>query len=258
MGLLDRLSRLLRANLNAFVNDAEDPIKILDQSLADMQEDLVKLRQAVAMAIASQKRLENQADQAKEQIKNWFSRAQLALKKGEDDLAREALSRKKTFQETFKSLSTQFQTQNDQVEKLKKSLLLLERKIAEARTKKDMLKARAQAAKAQQQIQSAVDDLGSKSAMAAFERMEDKVEALEASGQASLELAGADLESKFEALEGGDDIEKELETLRNQLKSGVEALALPPSDLNVSELKTVEIQEVEVELEEMKKSMDNS
>ena len=258
MGLLDRLSRLVRANLNAFVSDAEDPIKILDQSVADMQEDLVKLRQAVAIAIASQKRLENQANQAKEQIQNWFSRAELALKKGEEDLAREALSRKKTFQETFESLTNQFQSQNGQVEKLKKSLLLLERKIAEARTKKDMLKARAQAAKAQQKIQSAVGDLGGKSAMAAFERMEDKVEALEASGQAALELAGEDLESKFAALEGGDDIEKELETLRSQLKSGVEAIALPPSDLDVNEVKTVEIHEVEVELEEMKKSLDNS
>ena len=258
MGLLDRLSRLVRANLNAFVSDAEDPIKILDQSVADMQEDLVKLRQAVAIAIASQKRLENQANQAREQIQNWFSRAELALKKGEDDLAREALSRKKTFQETFESLTNQFQSQNGQVEKLKKSLLLLERKIAEARTKKDMLKARAQAAKAQQKIQSAVGDLGGKSAMAAFERMEDKVEALEASGQAALELAGEDLESKFAALEGGDDIEKELETLRSQLKSGVEAIALPPYDLDVNEVKTVEIHEVEVELEEMKKSIDNS
>jgi len=258
MGLLDRLSRLVRANLNAFVSDAEDPIKILDQSVADMQEDLVKLRQAVAIAIASQKRLENQANQAREQIQNWLSRAELALKKGEDDLAREALSRKKTFQETFESLTNQFQSQNGQVEKLKKSLLLLERKIAEARTKKDMLKARAQAAKAQQKIQSAVGDLGGKSAMAAFERMEDKVEALEASGQAALELAGEDLESKFAALEGGDDIEKELEKLRSQLKSGVEAIALPPSDSDVNEVKTVEIQEVEVELEEMKKAMDNS
>ena len=258
MGLLDRLSRLLRANLNSFVSDAEDPTKILDQSVADMQDDLVKLRQAVAIAIASQKRLENQANQAQEQIQNWLSRAELALKKGEDDLAREALSRKKTFQETFQSLTTQSQTQNGQVEKLRKSLLLLERKIAEARTKKDMLKARAQAAKAQQKIQSAVGDLGSKSAMAAFERMEDKVEALEATGQAALELAGEDLESKFAALEGGGDIEKELETLRSQLKSGVEAIALPPSDLDVDEVKTVEIQEVEIELEEMKKSMDKA
>jgi len=260
MGLLDRLSRLIRSNLNDFVSKAEDPLKILDQSVADMQEDLVKLRQAVAMAIASQKRLENQSGQAKEQIKNWFSRAELALKKGEDDLAREALSRKKTFQQTFDSLSSQFQAQNGQVEKLKKSLLLLERKIAEARTKKDMLKARAQAAKAQQQIQTAVGDLSGKSAMAAFERMEDNVEALEASGQAALELAGADLESKFAELEGANDIEKELETLRMQLKSGVDAIALPPSDLKINEVKKVEIKEVEVEveLEEMKKSIENS
>jgi len=89
--------------------------------------------------------------------------------------------------------------------------------------------------------------------------MEDKVEAMEASGQAALELAGEDLESKFTALEGGDDIESELETLRTQLKAGVEAIALPPSDdLDVNKVKTVKIQEVEVELEEMKKSMDNS
>ena len=85
MGFFDSLSRLIRSNLNALVRGAEDPIKILDQSVSDMQEDLVKLRQAVAMAIASQKRLDNQSSQAKDQIKNWFLRAQLALKKGEKD-----------------------------------------------------------------------------------------------------------------------------------------------------------------------------
>ncbi len=259
MGFFDRLTRLLRANLNAFVSNAEDPIKILDQSVADMQEDLVKLRQAVAMAIASQKRLENQAFQAKEQTKNWFSKAELALKKDEEDLAREALSRKKTFQETFEFLTNQFQSQEGQVEKLKKSLQLLERKISEARTKKDMLKARAQAAKAQQQIQSAVGDMSSKSAMAAFERMQDKVEALEASGQAAIELAGEDLESKFAALEGEGDIEKELDSLRSQLKSGVEVIALPSSSApSVEEVKAVKIEEVDAELEEMKKLIDKS
>ncbi len=258
MGFFDRLSRLFRSNLNDFISKAEDPVKILDQSVADMQDDLVKLRQAVAMAIASQKRLQNQSEQAKTQSQNWYSRAELALKKGEDGLAKEALARKKTFQESFSRLSFQLESQSGQVEKLKRSLLVLESKISEAKTKKDMLKARAQAAKAQQQIQNAVGDIGTNSAMAAFERMEDKVEALEASGQAALELAGEDLESKFAALEGGDDIEKELEILRTQLKSGVEAIALPPSDLDVNEVKTVEIQEVEVELEEMKKAMDNS
>ena len=88
MGFFDRLSRLLRANLNDMVSKAEDPGKILDQSVADMQSDLVKLRTAVATAIASQKRIENQAQQAEAQSKTWYERAELALKKGEDDLAR--------------------------------------------------------------------------------------------------------------------------------------------------------------------------
>ena len=197
MGFFDRLSRLVRANANAAVSSMEDPVKILDQSVADMQADLVKLRQAVAMAIASQKRLRNQAEQAEAQSKTWYERAELALKKGEEDLAREALSRRKTFQETATALSGQVQGQDAQVETLKKSLVALEGKIAEARTKKDMLKARAQAAQAQQQLQSAVGNLGTNTAMAAFERMEDKVEALEAQSQASAELAGADLESQF-------------------------------------------------------------
>ncbi|RZO13221.1 MAG: PspA/IM30 family protein, partial [Synechococcus sp. MED-G135] len=227
MGFFDRLSRLVRSNANAAVSSMEDPVKILDQSVVDMQADLVKLRQAVAMAIASQKRLRNQAEQSEAQARTWYERAELALKKGEDDLAREALTRRKTFQETATSLSSQVKGQDAQVETLKKSLVALEGKIAEARTKKDMLKARAQAAQAQQQLQNAVGTLGTNSAMAAFERMEDKVEAMEASSQAAAELAGADLESQFMALEGGNDVDDELASLRQQLAGGPEAVALP-------------------------------
>ena len=254
MGFFDRLSRLVRANANAAVSSMEDPVKILDQSVADMQADLVKLRQAVAMAIASQKRLRNQAEQAEAQSKTWYERAELALKKGEEDLAREALSRRKTFQETASALSGQVQGQDAQVETLKKSLVALEGKIAEARTKKDMLKARAQAAQAQQQLQSAVGNLGTNTAMAAFERMEDKVEALEAQSQASAELAGADLESQFAALEGGSDVDEELANLRQSLAGGPEAVALPAGDTPA--VQPVKVSEVDADLEELKKSID--
>ena len=167
MGFFDRLGRLVRANANAALSAAEDPVKILDQSVADMQADLVKLRQAVATAIASQKRIQNQADQADAQAKTWYERAELALKKGEEDLAREALGRRKTCQDTATALQGQLQSQCGQVDQLKKSLVQLESKIAEAKTKKDMLKARAQAAQAQEQLQSAVGNLGTNSAMAA-------------------------------------------------------------------------------------------
>ena len=196
MGFFDRVGRLFRANLNDLVSRAEDPVKILEQSVADMQSDLVKLRQAVATAIASQKRIENQAQQAETQAQTWYQRAELALKKGEEDLAKEALSRRKTYQETATALNAQL---SGQVETLKKNLLALEGKIAEARTKKDMLKARAQAAQAQAQLQGAVGGLSTDSSMAAFERMEEKVQALEAQGQAAAEIAGADLDSRFQA-----------------------------------------------------------
>ena len=255
MGFFDRLSRLVRANANAAISGMEDPSKILDQSVADMQADLVKLRQAVAMAIASQKRLRNQAEQAESQAKTWYERAELALKKGEEDLAREALTRRKTFQETATSLSSQVQAQDGQVETLKKSLVALEGKIAQAKTKKDMLKARAEAAKAQQQLQSAVGNLGTNTAMAAFERMEEKVESLEATGQAAAELAGADLESQFAALESGDDVDDELDALRLQLKGGPEAVALPASE-STPEVKQVKVEAVDADLEDLKRSID--
>ncbi len=264
MGFFDRFSRLIRANLNDLVGRAEDPSKILDQSVADMQSDLVKLRHAVAIAIASQKRLLNQAKQAEDQSSNWYKRAELALKKREEALAKEALNRRKNFQESATSLRNQLKAQEGQVELLKRSLIALEGKIAEAKTKKDMLKARAQAAQAQQKLQSAVGEIGSNSAMAAFDRMEDKVQAMEATSQAAAELAGADLESQFVALEG-DDVEAELDALRKQLQSGVETIALPSVELKTSiedtELKKedidkVHVEELDADFEELKRSID--
>ena len=253
MGFFDRLGRLVRANANAALSAAEDPVKILDQSVADMQADLVKLRQAVATAIASQKLIQNQADQADAQAKTWYERAELALKKGEEDLAREALGRRKTCQDTATALQGQLQSQCGQVDQLKKSLVQLESKIAEAKTKKDMLKARAQAAKAQEQLQSAVGSLGTNSAMAAFEKMEEKVQALEARSQAAAELAGADLESQFAALEGAPEVDSELEALKGKLSGSSDAPSLPAGAEGVQPVK---VSEVDTELEELRRSID--
>ena len=256
MGFFDRLSRLLRANANDLISKAEDPVKILDQSVEDMQNDLVKLRQAVATAIASQKRIANQAEQAETQSKTWYERAELALKKGEEDLAREALSRRKTYQDSATSLTNQLNSQAGQVDTLKRSLVALEGKIAEAKTKKDMLKARAQAAQAQVQLQSAVGNLNTNTSMAAFERMEEKVEALEAKSQAAAELAGADLESQFAALEGGNDVDDELAALKNRLQGGAASAALPAANGPAPQLQPVQVAEVDAELEELKRSID--
>jgi phage shock protein A len=255
MGFFDRLSRLLRANLNDLVGKAEDPAKILDQSVADMQADLVKLRQAVATAIASQRRLQNQADQAESQAQTWYQRAELALKKGEEELARESLSRRKTYTETATALNAQISSQATQVDTLKRSLTALEGKIAEAKTKKDMLKARAQAAQAQEQLQNAVGNLSTNSSMAAFEQMEEKVLSMEARSQAAAELAGADLEAQFAALDG-DTVDEEFEALRTRLSGGATPTALPAADGPAPQLEPVQVAQVDAELEELRRSID--
>jgi phage shock protein A len=222
MGLFDRVSRLLRANVNDMVAKAEDPEKILEQAVMDMQEDLVQLRQAVASSIANQKRTEQQY------ANSWQSKAQLALQKGDEDLAREALMRKKNYSETAGSLKAQLDGQAGMVDTMKKSLMQLEGKISEAKTKKDMLKSRAQAAKAQEQLQGAVGRIGTNSAMAAFDRMEEKVLVQEARSQAAAELTGADLESKFAALSAGSDVDDELEAMKQQMLGGSKSAAALP------------------------------
>ncbi|MGF1515997.1 MAG: PspA/IM30 family protein [Elainellaceae cyanobacterium] len=220
MGLFDRVSRVVRSNLNAVVGAAEDPEKILEQAIIDMQEDLIQMRQAVARAIASQKRVQQQYSQAESEAGKWQQRAQLALQKGDEDLARQALSRKKVQAETSNALKGQLDQQSGQVETLKRNLIALEGKISEAKTKKDMLKARASAAKANEQLQNTIGQSTTGSSMAAFERMEEKVLMMEAKSQAAAELAGADLESQFNQLEAGSDVDDELAAMKQQMLGG--------------------------------------
>ena len=131
MGLFDRISRIVRANVNEMVNKAEDPEKVLEQSIVDMQEDLVQLRQAVASAIATQKRSQQQYNQAESQANQWYSRAQLALQKGDEKLAKEALQRKSTYSETANTMKVSLDSQIVQVETLKRNLTALEGKISD-------------------------------------------------------------------------------------------------------------------------------
>ena len=225
MGLFDRIGRIVRANVNDLVNKAEDPEKILDQAMKDMQNDLVEMRQAVARAIATQKRTEQQYKKNLTEANNWQQRAQLALTKGDENLAREALVRKKTSADTANTLKQQLDQQVAQVETLKRNLIALENKISEAKTKKDMLKARISSAKANAQLQSTIENLGADNAMGAFERMEDKVLELEARSNAVGELGGVSLEQQFAQLEGGSEVEDELA----MMKMAIAAEASPPS-----------------------------
>ena len=252
MGLFDRLSRVVRANLNDVVSKAEDPEKILEQSIIDMQEDLVQLRQAVARAIATQKRTEQQHNKNQEEANKWQQRAQLALTKGDENLAREALSRKKNYTETAGTLKTQLDQQSNQVGTLKRNLIALESKISEAKTKKDMLKARVSAAKANEQLQNTIGNLNTSGSMAAFERMEEKVLEMEARSAAIGELGGNDLESQFAQLESGSDVDDELAAMKAQIAGGSSPQAsLPASEQSSQPADT----EVDAELESLRKQL---
>jgi phage shock protein A len=254
MGLFDRIGRVVRANLNDMVSKAEDPEKILEQAIIDMQEDLISLRQAVAQAIATQKRTEQQYNKNMTEANNWQQRAQLALTKGDENLAREALVRKKNFGETAAQLKSQLDQQAGQVDTLKRNLIGLESKISEAKTKKDMLKSRAAAAKANEQLQQTIGNLGTSSAMGAFERMEEKVLMMEAKSQSAAELAGADLESQFKLLESGSGVDDELAAMKAQMLGGTPQPTgvLPPASQTANPQPAAP---VDTELEELRKQI---
>jgi phage shock protein A len=228
MGLFDRLKRVVGANVNDLISKAEDPEKMLEQALLEMQEDLVQLRQGVAQTIAAQKRTEKQYNDALNEINKWQRNAQLALQKGDENLARQALERKKTYTETSTALKASLDQQVTQVDTLKRNLIQLESKISEAKTKKEMLKARITTAKAQEQLQGMVRGLSTSSAMSAFERMEEKVMIQEARAQSIGELASEDLDSQFARLESGSDVDDELAALKASLAPAPEPKLLTP------------------------------
>jgi phage shock protein A len=257
MGLFDRVSRLVRSNVNSAISQAEDPEKMLEQTVMDMQEELVQFRQAVAQAIASQKRLEQQYNQAQSQANDWYRRAQLALQKGDETLAREALSRKQTFTETANSLKAQLDQSTGQVDTLKRNMTALESKLAEAKTKKEMLKARARAAKATEQLNKTVGQLNTGSAMSTFERMEDKVLQMEAQASASAELTSDSLESQFAMLEAGGNVDDELEMMKAQLAGGAPPTSLPASTAPQAALEAAPAP-VDAELEELRSQIDQA
>ncbi len=230
MGLFDRLWRVIRANINSLVGAAEDPEKILEQAVMDMQEDLVQLRQAVAGAIAAQKRTERQCSQAESTAAEWYQRAQLALQKGEENLAREALTRKKSYQETATAMKASLGQQNAVVTQLKENMRALESKISEAKSKKDMYIARARSAKASERLQEMMGNLNTGSALSAFERMEEKVMQLESRSEAIAELATNDLEKKFLSLEGAEDVDSELAAMKAQMLPGNNTPKLPSGE----------------------------
>jgi phage shock protein A len=217
MGLIDRILRVMRANLNSFMTSRDDPEKLLEAIVMEMQDNLVQLRQALAQAIAIQKRSERQLLQTQSTAQEWYRRAQLALQQENDILAREALTKRQAYQQTATTLSSQISQQKIVVDKLKNDMRALELKIAEVRTKKDMYIARARSAEASYKLQDMLNGVSNTNSLNAFERMEEKVVQLEAQSEAIAKLDPDELNSSFASLELGNTIDAELRAMKGQI-----------------------------------------
>ncbi|MDJ0510017.1 MAG: PspA/IM30 family protein [Crocosphaera sp.] len=256
MGLFDRLSRVVRANVNDLVSKAEDPEKVLEQTIVDMGEDLVQLKQAFGQTLGTQKRTEGQYKQALGEANKWEQRAKLALSKGDETLAREALVRKKAQTDTATTLKEQLDQQSGQIETMKRNLTALESKISEAKTKKNMLIARAKAAKANEALQQTMSGLNTSGSMAAFERMENKVMDMEARSEAVADIGGASLENQFAQLESGSGVEDELAMLKAEITGSAEPKGALP-EASSSEKSAPKDEVVDAELEDLRRQLDN-
>lgn len=233
MNLFDRFARVIKSYANAILSSFEDPEKILEQSVIEMNDDLIKMRQATAQVLASQKQLENKYKSAQTASEEWYRRAQLALGKGDEDLAREALKRRKSYADNANAMKTQLDQQKSVVDNLVSNTRLLESKIQEAKSKKDTLKARAQSAKTATKVSEMLGNVNTSSALSAFEKMEEKVLAMESQADALNQLTTDDLEGKFALLES-TSVDDDLADLKKELSGSTKKGELPPGRTAVS------------------------
>uniref|UniRef100_A0A5B7CDT9 Membrane-associated 30 kDa protein n=1 Tax=Davidia involucrata TaxID=16924 RepID=A0A5B7CDT9_DAVIN len=254
MNLFDRFARVAKSYANAIISSFEDPEKILEQTVIEMNDDLIKMRQATAQVLASQKRLENKYKAAQQASEDWYRKAQFALEKGDEDLAREALKRRKSNADNASALKTQFDQQRSVVENLVSNTRLLESKIQEAKSKKDTLKARAQSAKTASKVNEMLGNVNTSSALSAFEKMEEKVLAMESQAEALGQLTSDDLEGKFALLESSS-VDDDLANLKKELSGSSKKGELPPGRTAVSSTNTAfpfQDAEIEKELNELR------
>jgi phage shock protein A len=222
MGIMDRMATVIKSNLNHLINKAEDPEKMLDQILIQLRQQLVEAKREVAVAIADEKRLAAQLEAELEQVREWERRATMAVQKGEDDLAREALRRKADHEQIAIGYKKQWDAQLASTENLKNALRALSQKIEEAGRKKNLLVARQKRAEAQKHIHEVMTGLTDTSAFESFDRMTAKVEQIEAQADAAVELSqelsGDTMEQRFRALESSTDVEQELHALKAKVQ----------------------------------------
>jgi len=217
MGILDRMSQVLRANINDLLNHAEDPEKMLNQILRDMEDRIREGQSQVAEQIAQQKLIQADLDEAKRDAAEWSKKAELAVGKARDDLAREALRRANDYTAQAEIYQKQLTVQDEAVKKLKADLETLRGKYEEARRNKDMLITRAKRATAQKQISTAAAQISSVDYSSELSRMERRIQEQEARVAAADEVKTSSIDEQFKKLGEDDAVEDQLAALKKKM-----------------------------------------
>ncbi len=218
MALLERVTTLVRANLNDLIEKAENPEIMIKQVILDMENQLLQVKTQVAVSIADQHLLEKKLKENEEEERQWMHRAEMALDKQDEPMARSAVERAMSHKSMAESFRQQLEDQKAQVEDLKAALLKLQQKLDEARGKSDMLIAQHRRSRALSKATEAGQAIGEDSNSAAFERMKNKVQHTEAEAEATAELLTDDVEGRFAAMEKQNEIDRLLNELKAKRK----------------------------------------
>jgi phage shock protein A len=216
MALLERVGTLLRANLNDIIDRAEEPEKMLKQVILDMENQLMQVKTQVAISIADLHLLERRSLENAQKRDEWMRKAELAVAKQQDDLARAAIERSLDSKKLAESFTEQIADQKQQADNLKSALHKLEAKLAEARAKSELLLAKHRRARAADNAAVAHTAINDQAASSAWDRMNHKVNRADAISQARTELLGDNVDDRFAALEKHDEIERLLAGLKSK------------------------------------------
>ena len=220
MSLLERVSTIIRANLNDLIDKAEDPEKMIRQVIIDMQNQLIQVKTQVAIALADQHLLEKKHKESEDLNGDWMRRAELAVDKKEDDLAKASIQRSLSYRQLAENYRQNVADQKIEVENLKTALNKLEQKLAEAQAKADILISQHRRSRVLGKARDIQLAASNSAGSGTFDRMKHKVIREEAVSQAKGELAGEDsLDDKLAALEKEDHVNQLLEEIKSRKKA---------------------------------------
>lgn len=188
MGWLDRLGQTIRANINSLIQESQDPEKMLEEMVLTLEQELIRMRQGLAEAIANFKRTEREAQKHLLAAQTWYERAQFALSQNNENLARQALVKWQSYQNTAQTFETQIEQQSEIIKKLKQNLRELEEKYSQIKSQKSLYIARLKSALASQKMNEIMGNVNNGKITTVFERLESKILELEAHSEFNLPL----------------------------------------------------------------------